>query len=59
METTWRDRLRYRVDEFFARGTVALIAGLFIGSVLIIVIFAALAWWLGIGEGRTFLEVLW
>ena len=29
METTWRDRLRYAIDEFFARGTIALILGLF------------------------------
>ena len=59
MESSWRDRLRYRIDEFFARGTAALILGLFAGSVLIIVVFAAIAWWLGIGDGRPFLRVLW
>lgn len=59
METGWRDRLRYRVDEFFARGTIALIAGLFAGSILLIVVFAAIAWQLGIADNRPFLEVLW
>ena len=38
METTWRDRLRYRIDEFFGRGTIALILGLFAVSVLIVTI---------------------
>ena len=40
METTWRDRLRYRVDEFFGRGTIALILGLFVVSALLIVLVA-------------------
>src|SRR4029077_14923876 len=37
-QATWRDRARYRIDEFFGRGTIALILGLFIVSALIIVI---------------------
>jgi voltage-gated potassium channel Kch len=40
METSWRDRLRYRVDEFFGRGTIALILGLFVVSALLIVLVA-------------------
>ena len=38
METTWRDRLRYRIDEFFGRGTIALIVGLFAVSLLIVLV---------------------
>ena len=38
---TWRDRLRYRFDEFMGRGTVALILGLFVISILLIVVVAA------------------
>jgi len=59
METSWRDRLRYRVDEFFARGTAALILGLFAGSVLLIFAFAAIAWWVGVGDERSFFEIVW
>jgi voltage-gated potassium channel Kch len=59
METTWRDRLRYAVDEFFARGTIALILGLFAVSVLIIMIIAAVVWVAGVGEGRPFLQLIW
>ena len=59
METTWRDRLRYAIDEFFARGTIALILGLFAVSVLIIVIIAALVSAIGVGEGRSFFDLVW
>lgn len=59
METGWRDRLRYRVDEFFARGTIALIVALFIGSAALIFVFAVVAWWAGIGGDLPFLRVLW
>ena len=59
METTWRDRLRYAIDEFFARGTIALILGLFAVSVLIIVIIAAVVAATGVGEGRSFLHLVW
>jgi voltage-gated potassium channel Kch len=41
-QATWRDRARYRIDEFFGRGTIALILGLFIVSALIIVIVAVI-----------------
>ena len=60
METTWRDRLRYAIDEFFARGTIALILGLFAVSVLIIVIVAAAVAASGVGgEDRSFLDLVW
>jgi hypothetical protein len=59
METTWRDRLRYAVDEFFARGTIALILGLFAVSVLIIVIIAVAVSTVGANDGRPMLELIW
>lgn len=60
METTWRDRLRYAVDEFFARGTIALILGLFAVSTLIIVVIALAVFALGADEqNRTFVDLLW
>jgi ion channel POLLUX/CASTOR len=59
METTWRDRLRYAVDEFFARGTIALILGLFAVSVLIIMIIALAVAAAGANDGRPFLELVW
>ncbi len=60
METSWRDRLRYRIDEFFGRGTIALILGLFAISVLIIAIIATLVAAAGVGpENRSFPELIW
>ncbi|HEY8238028.1 MAG TPA: hypothetical protein VIF63_01220, partial [Candidatus Limnocylindrales bacterium] len=59
METTWRDRLRYRIDEFFGRGTIALILGLFAVSVLIIVIIATLVTASGVGGDKPFLQLVW
>jgi voltage-gated potassium channel Kch len=59
VETGWRDRLRYRVDEFFSRGTVALILALFLGSATLIFVFAVVAWLSGLGGDRPFLRVLW
>jgi len=60
METTWRDRLRYAVDEFFARGTIALILGLFAVSTLIVVVIALAVFALGADEqNRTFVDLLW
>ena len=59
MDTTWRDRLRYRIDEFFARGTIALILGLFAVSLLIIVLIAIAVWVAGVGGERPFLELVW
>lgn len=59
METTWRDRLRYAIDEFFARGTIALILGLFAVSVLIIVIVAGVVAVTGVGGSLSFVELVW
>jgi hypothetical protein len=58
--TTWRDRLRYAVDEFFARGTVALITGLFVVSALIVVIIAVVVAVAGLDtDGHSLPELLW
>ena len=59
MDTTWRDRLRYAIDEFFARGTVALILGLFAVSLLIILVIAIVVWAAGVGGERNFLQLVW
>ena len=59
MDTSWRDRLRYAVDEFFARGTIALILGLFAVSVLIIIVVAIAIATVGAGDGRPFLQLVW
>lgn len=60
METSWRDRFRYRVDEFFARGTIALIVGLFAVSTLIIVVIAVAVFASGADEkGRPLPELIW
>jgi voltage-gated potassium channel Kch len=49
-EATWRERLRYRIDEFFGRGTIALILGLFVVSALLIVIVAIVVAASGAGQ---------
>jgi voltage-gated potassium channel Kch len=59
VDTTWRDRLRYRIDEFFGRGTIALILGLFAVSLLIVLVIALIATVAGIDEGHAFPELLW
>jgi ion channel POLLUX/CASTOR len=60
VETSWRDRLRYAVDEFFARGTIALIVGLFAVSTLIIVAIALAVFAFGADtEGRPLSELIW
>ena len=65
METSWRDRLRYAIDEFFGRGTIALILGLFIVSALLIVLVAlvVVATGAGIetsaGENLGVFDVIW
>jgi voltage-gated potassium channel Kch len=51
--TSWRDRARYRVDEFFARGTIALILGLFLVSALLIMIVAVVVAATGAGQGSS------
>ena len=60
MTTTWRDRLRYAVDEFFARGTVALIAGLFVVSALFVIVIAVVVAVARLDtDGRSLPELLW
>lgn len=59
MEATWRDRLRYGIDEFFSRGTVALIAGLFAVSALLILLIALAVAAIGAGDGRSLAELVW
>ncbi|HSS35623.1 MAG TPA: potassium transporter TrkA, partial [Patescibacteria group bacterium] len=49
---TWRDRLRYRFDEFMGRGTIALILGLFAISVVLIVAVAAVVWLAGVARDQ-------
>ena len=58
---TRRDRLRYRVDQLMSRGAPALVVGLFIITLLIVVVVSLLIWaagWAGT-EGFSFLDVLW
>ncbi len=46
-EPTLRERLRYRFDAFMSRGTIALIAGLFLASVVMILSVSAVIWLVG------------
>jgi voltage-gated potassium channel Kch len=48
----WRDRLRYRFDEFMGRGTIALILGLFVVSIVLIVSVALVVWVLGLASDQ-------
>lgn len=63
-EITWRDRLRYRFDNFMSRGTIALVGGLGLLSAIVILV-AAVAIVLGKirpgdeGDSVTFLEAIW
>jgi hypothetical protein len=60
VETTWRDRLRYRIDEFFGRGTIALILGLFAISLLIVLVIAIVVSATGADEGQYQLpQLIW
>lgn len=59
VDPTWRERLRYAVDEFFSRGTIALILGLFVVSTLIILVIAFVVALLGADDGRPFPQLLW
>jgi voltage-gated potassium channel Kch len=59
VEVTWRDRLRYAIDEFFSRGTVALLVGLFAVSALLIILIALAVAVVGAGDDRSFLELVW
>ncbi len=46
----WRDRLRYRFDEFMGRGTIALIVGLFVISAALIVAVALVVFLTGVAS---------
>jgi ion channel POLLUX/CASTOR len=37
-EVTWKDRLHYKFDNYMAKGTAALIAGLGVLSLIVIII---------------------
>lgn len=63
-EITWRDRLHYKFDNIMARGTVALIGWLFLGSVIMILVVSLLVMLTGAnpledGEPADFWEVAW
>jgi voltage-gated potassium channel Kch len=51
---TWRDRFRYAFDNFMARGTSALILGLFAVSLLLILVVAGLIALTGIANDQGF-----
>jgi voltage-gated potassium channel Kch len=60
VETSWRDRMRYRIDEFFARGTIALILGLAVVSALLVLAIAVAVFASGADEdGRSLPELIW
>jgi len=57
---SWRDRLRYAFDNFMARGTIALIAGLFVVSAIGIFAISLVITIMGLtGEGMTLPDLLW
>jgi Trk K+ transport system NAD-binding subunit len=58
---TWRDRARYAFDNYMARGTRALIVGLFALSVLLILLLAAVVTLSGVAaeHGLDFPAVVW
>ncbi|HEX7556885.1 MAG TPA: NAD-binding protein [Leptolinea sp.] len=63
LEYSWKDRLRYRFDNFMSRGTISLILGLAVLSLIIITIVALVVVLLGIapgdGEKISFIEAAW
>ena len=59
VKPTWRDRARYAIDEFFARGTIALILGLFAVSVLLIVVVSTVLALSRNDEGLPFAQLVW
>lgn len=62
-EASLRDRVRYRIDNLFSRGTPALILALALLSASVVVIVAAIVWLLPVrpaGEGHlSFVESVW
>jgi len=53
------DRLRYAFDNTLSRGPIALIGWLALVSGALIVIISLIVWILGIGGGRSLVEILW
>ncbi len=65
MKATWKERARYAFDKFMSRGTAALVAALFVASILLVVgatvfvwLAGALAGWKGTSD-TTFIGGLW
>jgi len=57
---SWRDRLRYAFDNFMARGTIALIAGLFFVSAIGILAISLVITMMGLsGEGMSLPDLIW
>ncbi len=57
---TRMDRLRYMFDNYMARGTIALIAGLFVASAIVIFLISLVISILGLaGEGMDLPSLLW
>ncbi len=63
MKTSWSDRLRYSFDNLMSKGTIALIGGLAVLSLIIILAAAVIGYILGIapegGERLGFVELAW
>jgi len=61
VEPTLRDRLRYAFDNFMARGTVALIAGLFVVSTLLILLISVIVVIIGAARDQDLglADVIW
>jgi voltage-gated potassium channel Kch len=62
MRASWGERIRYAFDDFMARGTAALIVGLFIASILLVLAVAAFVFFtgqVGEAEGVDLLRAIW
>jgi voltage-gated potassium channel Kch len=55
------ERLRYAFDNYMARGTTALILGLFVASILLVLVIAGVVYVTGVAadQGVDFLRALW
>lgn len=63
MNPSWSERLRYKIDNVFSKGTQVIILWFLLGSFLIVMFFALLLTLLNISppeqSGYTFFEALW
>ncbi len=61
--SSWKERFRYRFDNFMSKGTISLILGLAVLSMVIVVIMALVVVLLGLapgdGEKLSFFEAAW